>query len=103
MSEIIYEQASDYIQSCTSLKAKIAAIDAIIEKLMIAAAQAAESGYIDEYWFDDGHIKIRNKFRDVAHVEKSIMAFQRLRNMYAQDNGGRMVQLRDKSNFLGRC
>ncbi len=99
---VIFEKASDYIESCQSIAAKIAAIDAIISKLFITAAQAAETGNIDEYWFDDGHIKIRSKYRNVQDVEKSIEAFQRLRVMYVNQTTGRMTRLMDSSNFNGR-
>lgn len=100
---VIFEKASDYIESCTTLDARIAAIDLIIAQLLVAAAKAAESGHLDEYWFDDGHVKIRSKYRNVTEMEKSIMGFQRLRIMYANQKNGRMVRLMDSSNFLGRC
>ncbi len=100
---IIFEKASDYIESCSTLDARIAAIDAIISKLLVTASKAAESGHMDEYWFDDGHVKIRTKYRDVAHVEASIASFQRLRDLYANRKNGRIVRLMDSSNFTGRC
>jgi hypothetical protein len=100
---IIFEKASDYIESCTTLTAKIAAIDAILSQLLTTAATAAETGHIDEYWFDDGHVKIRSKYRNVAEVERSIMSFQRLRDLYANRKTGRLTTLKDASNFTGRC
>ncbi len=103
MGEIIFESASAYIESCTTLEARITAIDAIIDQLFTASAKAAESGHLDEYWFDDGHIKIRSKYRSVTEMTNSIAGFQRLRDMYANRKGGRMMRLKDVSNFTDRC
>lgn len=99
---MIFESASLYLESCTTAAARITALDAIIERLLVVAATAAETGHIDEYWFDDGHIKIRSKYRSVQDVEKSIMSFQRLRDMYANRKTGRVTRLIDSSNFNGR-
>lgn len=101
MREVIFEKASDYIESCTTINAKIAAIDAIILQLLNTAAKSAESGHMDEYWFDDGHVKIRSKYRNVTQVESSITGFQRLRNMYVNMKAGRVIRLMDSKNFNG--
>ena len=100
---VVFESPSAYIESCTAINEKIAAIDNIITKLLDAAAKAAESGHIDEYWFDDGHIRIRSKYRSVVDIERSIISFRKLRIMYASDKTGRMTRLMDGSNFTGRC
>jgi hypothetical protein len=101
MSEVIFEKASDYIQSCSTITAKIAAIDAVIDKLMIAAVKAADGANVEEYWFDDGHVKIRNKYRTVASITESIKQFEQLRTMYAQRKTGGVFRLIDQSNFHG--
>ena len=100
MSQVIFEKASEYIQSCSTIDAKITAIDAVIDALMAAALRSAETGQFDEYWYDDGHIKIRNKYRTVANIQQSIRDFEQLRNMYAQRRTGRITRLKDGSNFL---
>jgi hypothetical protein len=101
MSHVIFESATSYIESQTTLDARIAAIDVIIARLLTTAASAAETGHIDEYWFDDGHVKIRSKYRNVAQVENSIAAFQRLRDLYTNKKVGRVFRLKDSSNFTG--
>lgn len=103
MSEVIFESAAAYLETCTSIDAKIAAIDVIISKLLTSAATAAESGHLDEYWFDDGHVKIRSKYRNVTEMSRSITGFQQLRTMYVNQKTGRIVRLKDVSNFIGRC
>jgi len=103
MEGVIFEKATDYIQSCKTLAAKIAAIDAIIEKLLISISSGAESGHLDEYWFDDGHVKIRNKYRSVQQMSESLKAFETMRNYYANNKNGRILRLKDHSNFYGSC
>lgn len=103
MDTVIFESASAFMESCKTLNERIAAIDSIISQLFLSAAKAAESGHLDEYWFDDGHIKIRNKYRNVKEMESSITSFQRLRELYVNRKMGRMVRLMDSSNFTGRC
>lgn len=100
---IVFESASAYIESCTTISARIAAIDALIDKLLIASVAGAESSHLDEYWYDDGHIKIRNKYRNVSDMKGSITALQQMREHYAQRASGRMVRLMDAKNFTGRC
>jgi hypothetical protein len=102
MGVIIFESASDYLESCKTQTERITALDAIIDKLLITASRAAESGELDEYWWDDGHIKIRSKYRNVKEVESAIASFQRLRDLYANRRAGRMTRLMDSSNFTGR-
>jgi hypothetical protein len=99
---VIFQSVAEYIDSCTSLDAKIAAMDAVIDKLMIASIAAAESGHIDEYWFDDGHVKIRSKYRNPADMQASITSFERLRQMYINRKYGYVTRLMDQSNFHGR-
>lgn len=103
MDGVIFEKATDYLESCTSLSAKIAALDLIIDKMILSIGKAAESGHLEEYWFDDGHVKIRNKYRNVTQMSDSLTAFQRMRNYYANNKAGRVTRLKDVSNFLGSC
>jgi hypothetical protein len=105
-NEIIFSSAAVYIESCTTLKARLTAIDSIIDKLIIAAAKAADTGQIDEYWFDDGHVKIRGVYRSATQIEQSIRDYSRLRDtLIAQDANrklGRVSRLVDYKNFFGR-
>jgi hypothetical protein len=103
MEGVIFEKASDYIATCKTTSERIAVIDSIIDALLLSSVKAAESGYIDEYWFDDGHVKIRNKYRNVTDMERSLTSFQRLRTMYAEEKRGRMTRLIDESNLKGPC
>ena len=96
----IYLSSAIYIQSQTTMVAKLDAIDAIINALMLSAATAATKDGIEEYWLNDGQTQIKEKYRSTEAIMKSIEAFERLRQMYLNRLNGRMVRLMDSKNFL---
>lgn len=96
-----YNSAEIYISSKTSLKAKIAAIDAVITALETTALKAAATGNVEEYQLDDGQVKIKTLYRNVNEVANSIEAFMRIRQIYVNRVNGRMVRLVDSKNFKG--
>lgn len=99
---VIFEKASDYWAKCTDDRAKIAAIDKVVEALLIASTNAADTGHLQEYWLDDGQSKIRCRYSGPQSVANAILAFERLRNYYSARIGGRRIKLVDESNFNGR-
>lgn len=96
-----YVSASQYIESCTSIKGKIAAIDAIIDALLLTAAKSAESENISQYSLNDGQTIISTTYKGTQSVVASIAAFRTLRASYAQMLTGRVVRLVDSKNFPG--
>lgn len=96
-----YDSAAIYLESCTTVRAKIVAIDAIIAALMLTAAKAASTDNIEEYWLDDGQTKIKTLYRGTAAVFESINAFEKLKQMYINQLNGRIVRLVDGKNFIG--
>ncbi len=96
---VVFASAKHYIDSCQSLQSKITAIQAIIDSLLSTAAAAATNDDIEEYWLNDGQTQIKCIYKGVDHIEKSIMAFEKLKQMYANQLGGRMTRLVDSKNF----
>jgi hypothetical protein len=94
-----FDSEAKYLQSQTSLAARITAIDAIIDALMLVAAEAAEDDNINEYWLNDGQTQIKTIYKGAHNVERSIQKFERLRNMYLGRLRGRMTRLVDSKNF----
>lgn len=92
---IIYSKASDYLGTLTSIKAKIAAIDSIIDTLMLTAAEAAGNDNFTKYELNDGQTIIKCEYKGVDSIMKSIQAFRRLRIMYINDSNGRAFRLVD--------
>lgn len=101
---VVYDSASIYIESRTNAKAKLIAIDAIIDALFLTAIKAAEGENITEYWLDDGQTKIKTIKRSSKEIEASIAAFQKLKHYYMNQLNGRVFRLVDSKNFnTGRC
>ncbi len=96
-----YTSAAIYIDSQKSMVAKVNAINAIIDALMLTAASAASTDNIEEYWLNDGQTQIKTSYRGTEAVFQSIQAFEKLREIYINRLNGRMVRLVDSKNFIG--
>lgn len=99
---IVYCSAKEYIDVETDLKARLVRIDAIIRALEDTALKSAATGEITEYTLDDGQTKISQVYRNPAEVERSITAYERIRERIINKLTGRMVRLSDESNFRRR-
>lgn len=97
---VTFDSASIYIDSATSNKAKVVAIDAIIDGLLSTAAKAATDENITEYMLNDGQTIIKSVYRGSEAIYASIAAFERLKQMYMNRINGRMVRLVDSKNFI---
>lgn len=95
----VYDSADIYLESKTTARAKIAAIEAIINALLASAAKAAAGENITEYWLDDGQTKIKTIRRSSKEIEGSIAAFTRLKQLYINQVNGRVMRLVDSKNF----
>lgn len=100
-SAVWYDSAGIYIQSATTLEAKIVKIEAIITALEDIALTAAGTGNIDEYSLDDGQTKIKSTYRNTTEILEAIMGFERVRQMYVNRFNNRMFRLVDHTNFPG--
>lgn len=101
---VIYTSFEQYVQSATTIQAKLAKIDAIIDVLLTTALVSAGSDNTQEYSLDDGQSKVSTIYKGTDGVMKSIAAFEKLRDYYKtklDNNTGRVVQLVDRRNFKG--
>ena len=98
---MIFTSAREYIESCSSLQAKITAIDSIITALILTSTTASETDNINEYWLNDGQTQIKTIYRGVNQIQSSIQAFERLRQMYINRLTGRVSVLMDSKTFNG--
>jgi len=97
---VYYESEQFYIESATSLRARLARIEAIITALETTALRAAATGDLTEYSLDDGQTKIRTVYSTVESIIKAIKGFEQLKQMYAQRLTGRITRLVDGKNFI---
>jgi hypothetical protein len=91
--------ADVYIESATDVKDKIKRIDAIINALISTALKAAATGNVTEYMLDDGQTKISSTYRNPLEVQRSITAFETIKQQYINQLHGRTFRLVDSSNF----
>jgi len=96
---VYFESAGLYIASKTSAREKIAAIDQIIDSLLVTAADAASKDNIEEYQLNDGQTIIRTRYKNGAAIMASIRGFEELKTYYQNQINGNMVRLTDRSNF----
>jgi hypothetical protein len=96
---MVYDCAKTYIESQTTLLAKIKAMNAIITALEGVALTAAETADLSEYALDDGQTKIKTQYRDMNQVLASILSFTRLKNMYVNQYNGHGHRAMDLKNF----
>jgi len=99
---VVYTSAKEYIDGVTDLHARLARIDAVILALEGSALKAAATGEINEYTLDDGQTKISQVYRNPSEIERSITAYEKIRERIINKLTGRMVQLSDQSNFRRR-
>lgn len=98
---VIYKTASEYIGTCQSIDAKIAALEAIQAALLTNALVAVESGHISQYSINDGQVIISTTYRNANEITKSYMAFEQIKNMLINNRQGRRTRLVDSKTFNG--
>lgn len=97
---VYFDSTGAYVDSKSTLNAKIAAWSAIIDALTTLAASAVDTGNFDEYSLDDGQTKIRTKYRSVDDIFNAIRNAERMRNIYIGRRCGRVTRLVDGKNFI---
>lgn len=97
---IYFDSTGAYVDSKSSLDAKIAAWDAIITALEGILTKAVDTGNLDEYSLDDGQTKIRTKYRSPEDVMNAINNAEKMRNLYISRRCGRVTRLVDGKNFI---
>lgn len=88
-----YNRAGLYLETKTSVREKITAIEAIIDALIVEAANATSNEGISEYWLDDGQTKIKTVYRSAEEIMKGVRAFEQMKQVYVNRFNGRVSRL----------
>ncbi len=99
MSGIVFVKASEYIESCKTIKDKIAAINAIQDALLTSALKAVESGHITQYSLNDGQTIIQETYRSSTEITNAWNGFETIKQLYINRGRGRMTRLVHNTNF----
>ena len=97
---VTFDSCGLYIKSCATLRAKIAAIDAIIDALELSAITVAGGGdTVSEYQLNDGQTIIKEVYRGSAGIAKAINDYEAIKQRYVNRLHGRAIRLVDSKNF----
>ncbi len=99
----IFNDCLAYIQSRVDLKAKIIAIDAIIQTTedLILQQVLSQAGGTAMYELDDGQVRIKVNYRSIAELTKTMTDLETVKQRYLNRLNGRRMVLRDASTFRG--
>lgn len=98
---VYFDSAEIYLLSKTGLRAKIIAVDAIIDALLLTAVKAAGNEDLTEYTLNDGQTTIRAAYRSAEAVMKSIRAYETIKQYYINQLNGRGFRAIDGKTFPG--
>lgn len=103
MANYIEYDCMSYIASRTSLQAKIAAIDVVIENniLLMGSQTLGQAGGTNMYELDDGQVRIKVIYKSVNEILAINTGLERMQQMYINRLNGRSVTLRDVRTFRG--
>lgn len=92
---------AEYLESKTSMAARIEALDALIDKMILSTAEAIDgmAPSISEYQLDDGQVKIKTAYRSIDQVTDGIKALEQMKQMYVNRLRGRTILLRNEKTF----
>lgn len=99
---IVYDSCGIYVQSQTTLEAKLTAIDNVIDALILSGATMAVNDNIQEYSLNDGQTIIKTIYKGSVGIANAIKYWESIRQMYLNRLHGRMVRLVDGKNFNRR-
>ena len=90
---MLYTSEKAYIESATTLKGKIAKIDAIIVALEDMSLSSAANMDTESYQLDDGQSKIQRNYRDIGSIITAIGNYEKLKQMYIGRLNGNIFRL----------
>ena len=89
----------EYIQSKTTLNAKIIAIEALIDTMLLSSIEAIENSGTASYSMDDGQMKVMTQYRSMAEVTAGVLALEKLLQIYINRRNGNVTVLRSRLNY----
>lgn len=83
-----------YMESKTTLIAKIQAYDSLITAMEATILAATTSGHLAEYEMDDGQMKVRARYRSLSEMNRALVGLEQIRQRYINRFNGRVTVLR---------
>lgn len=88
---VIYLSIDADLESCTSLRAKIVKIDAIIDSLLNTALKSVAKGDKVEYLIDTGQSKQKVVYSSITTITAAIREYESIRELYEDKLNGRIA------------
>jgi hypothetical protein len=104
MDNVIYTNIPAYLESCTTLKARIAALDAILNGMELALLKATTTGHFEEYKLDTGQTKNEIRYSTLGSLQDAyrnmLTTQQMLYARFNRNNSSGVIRLVDGKNFM---
>lgn len=92
MANIFYCKVDVNLQTCASVRAKIAKIDSLIDSLFASAVKVAASSNHASYKIDDGQTVQEVVYTSALQIERAIAAYEKQRQYYLNQLVGNSYQ-----------
>lgn len=79
---VLYFSLNADFTTCTTIEAKIAKIDTIIDALLVTALTSVKTGNIIEYDIDTGQSRQRVQYSTAKSVTDALAAYEKMRQYY---------------------
>ena len=89
----------EYIATKPSVLAKIKAIEALIDAMLVNAIDSIDSSGTASYSMDDGQMKVTTNYRSVEEIQMGIWKLQKLLNLYKSRYNGSLTVLRGRLKY----
>jgi hypothetical protein len=101
MTVVYYKSVTAYIQSKTTLEAKIAVCQQIIDNMQMLILEFSINGNAGtgDYSLDNGQTQVKGTYRSVEDLSRSIQAIETMMWRWINQKEGRMTRLSDQANF----
>lgn len=99
---ILYYELYLNFETCTSIRAKITKIDAVIDALLTTALKSVQTGNRVEYQIDTGQTKQKVVYSSTESVTKAIQEYEKIRQIYVNKLTGSEFRNVDQRNLRRR-
>jgi hypothetical protein len=101
MASCIYISETQYVESKSTAREKIAAIEALQDALITTAMRAVMKGDITQYTLNDGQTIITTTYRNPEDINKAWQGLNTIKQMLVNTVNGRVFRLMDSKSFNG--
>lgn len=89
----------EYLQSKTKLCDRIAAIESLIDAMVLEMASAIGTSGTASYSMDDGQMKVTTEYRSISQITAGVKSLEQMKNIYVNRYNGHRTVLRGRLNF----